>query len=123
MHEALDLQRDTLAIPKRFDATMKELWLMQPRFLQRGGHRPFRLLEHPRFRAAYDFFALRAASANAPQEIARWWEHFQDADPDERERMLVSDESGPKKKRRRRRSRKKPAGEGAGPSELPEDAP
>jgi poly(A) polymerase len=61
------------------------------------------LLEHPRFRAGYDFFALRAASANAPQEAARWWEKFQDASPDERERMLVSDEAGPKKKRRRRR--------------------
>ncbi len=112
MHEALDVQRDSLAIPKRFDATMKELWLMQPRFLQRGGHRPFRLLEHPRFRAAYDFFALRAASANAPQEAARWWERFQEVDADERERMLVTDESGPKKKRRRRRSGKKKA-EGA----------
>jgi poly(A) polymerase len=121
MHEALDAQRDTLAIPKRFDATMKELWLMQPRFLQRGGHRPFRLLEHPRFRAAYDFFALRAASANAPQEAAHWWERFQEADPDERERMLVGDESGPKKKRRRRRSKKKPAGEGPpDTSEFPE---
>jgi len=108
MHEALDQQRDTLAIPKRFDATMKELWLMQPRFLQRGGHRPFRLLEHPRFRAAYDFFALRAESANAPQEVAKWWERFQDVGTDERERMLVSDEAGPKKKRRRRK--KKPAG-------------
>ena len=96
MHEALEAQRDTLAIPRRFDATMKELWLMQPRFLQRGGHRPFRILEHPRFRAAYDFFALRAASANAPQEVARWWEDFQAANTDERERMLVKDESGPK---------------------------
>ena len=112
MHEALDEQRETLAIPRRFDATMKELWLLQPRFLQRGGHRPFRLLEHPRFRAAYDFFALRAESANAPQEVARWWERFQDATPDERERMLVSDEAGPKK--RRRRKKKKPAG-GAAP--------
>jgi poly(A) polymerase len=118
MHQALDLQRDTLAIPKRFDATMKELWLMQPRFLQRGGHRPYRLLEHPRFRAAYDFFALRAASANAPQEAARWWEQFQDASPDQRERMLVSDEAGPKKKRRRRRGGKKKPGEGAPPLEL-----
>src|SRR5205814_310607 len=27
MHEALDRQRDSLAIPRRFDATMKELWL------------------------------------------------------------------------------------------------
>jgi poly(A) polymerase len=118
MHQALDLQRDTLAIPKRFDATMKELWLMQPRFLQRGGHRPYRLLEHPRFRAAYDFFALRAASANAPQEAARWWEEFQDASPDRRERMLVSDEAGPKKKRRRRRGGKKKPAEGAPPIEL-----
>ena len=115
MHEALDLQRDTLAIPKRFDATMKELWLLQPRFLQRGGQRPHRLLQHPRFRAAYDFFALRAASANAPQEIARWWERFQDAGADEREHMLVADEAGPRKKRRRRRKRKH--GEGAAPSE------
>jgi poly(A) polymerase len=112
MHEALDAQRDSLAIPKRFDATMKELWLMQPRFLQRGGHRPYRMLEHPRFRAAYDFFALRAASANAPQEVAKWWERFQDVGPDEREAMLVSDEEGPKKKRRRRRGKRK-AGEGA----------
>jgi len=107
MHEALDVQRDSLAIPRRFDATMKELWLLQPRFLQRGGHRPYRLLEHPRFRAAYDFFALRAASANAPQEVARWWERFQEANADERERMLVSEEAGPKKKRRRRRSKRK----------------
>ncbi len=119
MHEALDEQRDSLAIPKRFDATMKELWLMQPRFLQRGGHRPFRLLEHPRFRAAYDFFALRAASANAPVEAAQWWERFQDASPDEREKMLVSEESGPKKKRRRRRGGKK--AEGAPPVETGAD--
>jgi poly(A) polymerase len=115
MHEALDAQRETLAIPRRFDATMKELWLLQPRFLQRGGNRPYRLLEHPRFRAAYDFFALRAASANAPQEAARWWERFQDAGADERERMLVSDEAGPKKKRRRRRGGRKRAEEGAPP--------
>jgi poly(A) polymerase len=115
MHEALDAQRDSLAIPRRFDATMKELWLMQPRFLQRGGQRPYRLLEHPRFRAAYDFFALRAASANAPQEVARWWERFQEASPDEREEMLVSEEAGPKKKRRRRRGKRKPEGGGAPP--------
>jgi len=114
MHEALDMQRESLAIPRRFDATMKEIWLMQPRFLQRGGQRPYRLVEHPRFRAAYDFFELRAASANAPQEVAKWWERFQEASPDEREEMLVSDEAGPKKKRRRRRGKRKGA-EGSAP--------
>jgi len=120
MHEALDAQREKLAIPRRFDATMKELWLLQPRFLQRGGQRPYRLLEHPRFRAAYDFFALRAASADAPQEVARWWERFQDASPDEREQMLVGEEAGPKKKRRRRRGKRKPV-EGEAPPPSGED--
>jgi poly(A) polymerase len=115
MHETLDEQRESLAIPRRFDATMKELWLLQPRFLQRGGQRPFRLLEHPRFRAAYDFFELRAASADAPQEVAKWWERFQQVNPDERERMLVGEEAGPRKKRRRRRSKHK-APEGAPPA-------
>ena len=79
------------------------------RSLQRGGQRPYRLLEHPRFRAAYDFFELRAACANAPQEVAKWWERFQDASPDEREEMLVAEEAGPRKKRRRRRGKRKGA--------------
>jgi poly(A) polymerase len=116
MHEVLDRQRDKLAIPRRFDATMKELWLMQPRFLQRGGSRPYRLLEHPRFRAGYDFFELRARSGNAPKDIAEWWERFQFASPDERETMMLKDE-GPKKKRRRRRGGKKSAQGGEEPAE------
>jgi len=117
MHDALDAQRESLAIPRRFDATMKELWLLQPRFLQRGGTRPFRLLEHPRFRAAYDFFELRARSGNAPLEVGQWWERFQDASGEERERMLHPDEGG-KKKRRRRRGGKRPPGEGGSPEEV-----
>lgn len=114
MHDALDAQRGTLAIPRRFDATMKELWLLQPRFLQRGGTRPFRLLEHPRFRAAYDFFELRAQAGNAPLEAAEWWARFQEAEGGDRERMLHADD-GPKKKRRRRGKRRPAAGAEAPP--------
>jgi poly(A) polymerase len=117
MHDALDAQRESLAIPRRFDATMKELWLMQPRFLQRGGTRPFRLLEHPRFRAAWDFFELRARAGNAPLEAAEWWERFQHASGEERDRMLHADD-GPRKKRRRRRGGKRREDEGAAPEEV-----
>jgi poly(A) polymerase len=119
MHEALEAQRSSLAIPRRFDATMKELWLLQPRFLQRGGSRPYRLLEHPRFRAAYDFFELRAQAGNAPLDIAKWWERFQEVGGDERNAMVVTDDQQPKKKRRRRRGKKHPD-EGAQP-EAPGD--
>jgi len=110
MDEVLDAQKEKLAIPRRFDAVMKEIWSMQQRFMQRGGQRPYRLLEHPRFRAAFDFFVLRAASGEVDQDIARWWEDFQHAGDTEKEAMLVV-EDNPKRRRKRGPRRKKPAGE------------
>ncbi len=58
------------ALPFRagFEATIKETWALQPRFEQRSGQRPFRLLEHPRFRAGYDFLWLRCASGEMEGE-------------------------------------------------------
>ncbi len=108
MDQVLDKQTEQLAIPRRFTSDMKELWVMQPRFEQRAGQRPFRLLEHPRFRAAYDFLLLRCESGELDVELGEWWTQFQDADADTRAEMLMAD-TGPAKKRRKRR-RRKPAG-------------
>jgi poly(A) polymerase len=102
MDDVLEHQRKTLAIPRRLDPMIKELWIAQPRFLQRSKVKAYRLLESPRFRANYDFFALRAEVDDAEKEIAEWWEKFQFADDDTREAMLLPDDE-PKKKRRRRR--------------------
>ncbi|MHB9118493.1 MAG: polynucleotide adenylyltransferase PcnB [Burkholderiales bacterium] len=113
MDSVLGAQEQKLAIPRRYDAVMKEIWAMQPRFLQRAGARPFRLLEHPRFRAGFDFFALRCESGELDMDLLRWWESFMHADSGARERMLVADAAGGPKKRRRRR--RKPAGEAAAP--------
>jgi poly(A) polymerase len=104
MDRVLEQQAARLAIPRRFEAVIKETWALQPRFEQRAGQRPFRLLEHPRFRSGYDFLWLRGHSGEIPVEIADWWERFQRADTAERESMLKPDE-GPKRKRRRSRSR------------------
>jgi poly(A) polymerase len=109
MDRVLEQQAERLAIPRRFEAVIKETWGLQPRFEQRAGQRPFRLLEHPRFRAAYDFLWLRGHSGEIPVEVADWWERFQQADTAERERMLRPDEAPKKKKRRRSRGRKPPA--------------
>lgn len=105
MDEVLDKQTEQLAIPRRFTSDMKELWVLQPRFEQRSGQRPFRLLEHPRFRAAYDFLLLRCESGEVATELGDWWTSFQNADADARATMLVAD-TGPVKKRRKRRRRK-----------------
>jgi len=113
MDEVLDAQRGQLAIPRRYDGMIKEIWGLQPRFDQRGGQRPYRLLEHPRFRAAYDFLLLRAESGEVDLELGEWWTRFQEVDDDERAAMLLAD-SAPKP--RRKRKRKKP-GEAAGESQ------
>jgi poly(A) polymerase len=118
MDEVLEQQAKRLAIPRRFEATIKETWAMQPRFEQRAGQRPFRLLEHPRFRAGYDFLSLRAHSGEIPVELADWWERFQRAGTEERARLLRPDEA-PKKHRRSRgrgRKRKAAASATAGPA-------
>jgi poly(A) polymerase len=107
MDHVLDAQAKRIAIPRRFEATIKEIWSLQPRFEQRAGQRPFRLLAHPRFRAAYDFLALRARSGEAPQDLLDWWTQFQDVSPDERVAMLKSDEAPKKRRRPRSRGRKR----------------
>jgi len=112
MDEVLDTQCAKLAITRKLTATMREVWSMQPRFEQRSGSRPFRLLEAPRFRMAYDFLALRAASGEVPADLEEWWRAFQGAEPEARKTMLLP-ETGPSKRRRRRR--KKPPAASAAP--------
>jgi len=124
MDETIELQRKTLAIPRRLDPMIKELWLAQPRFLQRSKAKAYRTLGMPRFRACYDFFELRAEAGDADREIAKWWETFQFADEDVRESMLLPDDE-PAKKKRRRRKKKTAGSEAAGdssPGGQPESA-
>jgi len=114
MDEVLDLQAEKIAITRRIVGDIKEIWLLQPRFEKRAGRHPFRLIEQPRFRAAYDFLRLRAESGEISAELADWWEEFQHADNERREAMLKPETAGPKKRRRRRSSGAK-ASEGAPP--------
>ncbi len=112
MDEVLAKQKSRMAIPHRHDAVMKEIWLMQQRFEQCSGQRPFRLLEHPRFRAGFDFLLLRCASGEASGELGLWWDEFQDASTERRAEMLQPEGTG-EKKRRRRKPRSKPASSAA----------
>lgn len=109
MEDVIQTQVENLAIPRRYTATMREIWSMQPRFLQRAGSRPFRLLESPKFRAGYDFLLLRCESGELDKEIGLWWEKFQSANAETREQMLIRDEAPPRKRRRRRPKKTTPA--------------
>ncbi len=89
MSQVISEQNKVVTIPKRFTQVMREMWLMQYRFSKRTGNRAFNLLEHPRFRAAYDFLALRALAGDETMELADWWTTFQDVDAIAQEKMIA----------------------------------
>jgi poly(A) polymerase len=96
-----------VALPRRFAAPMIEIYQMQPRFSQREGKRPLRLLAHPRFRAAYDFLVLRAEAGEADPELAEWWTHRQVSGAEEQHDPLTSADAAPAGRRRRSRRRRR----------------
>ncbi len=105
MNEVLSKQQQNLSIPRRFCATIMEIWVMQPRFESLIGRKPFRLIAHPRFRAAYDFMLLRCESGEIKTELGTWWKNFVAATPEKREKMIHKPQaSGKRRKRNRRRT-------------------
>lgn len=88
MEQVIDEQRETITLPQRFAGITREIWLMQPRFEQRTSKAALRMVEQPRFRAAYDFLLLRAAAGEIEQELADWWTNFIESDPDIRQELI-----------------------------------
>ena len=92
-----------VAIPKRFTLVTKDIWIMQIRLNMRQGKRGYRLLIHPKFRAAYDFLLLRVDSGEPYEDLAQWWTTFQFSTEDEQQKMVTALAPDKQKKRRRRR--------------------
>jgi poly(A) polymerase len=96
-----------LAFPRRLTQVTREVWALQPRFAQRTPKRVQKLIEHPRFRAAYDFLLLRADAGDGPRGDADWWTTYQAGAVNERNGMLEALEPPPARPRRRRRRRRR----------------
>jgi len=107
MDDIIDAQSEKLAITRRVAGDIKDIWLLQPRFEQRSGKRPYALIEQARFKAGYDFLLLRVESGEIPEELGRWWTEFLNSDGDARGAMLLPQKPDEAKKRRRRK--RKPA--------------
>jgi poly(A) polymerase len=107
-NEIMTRQVRLIALPKSIGMPMRELWSLQPRYEMTQGGRAFRLLGHPRFRAAYDFLVLRAETGEADPALADWWTRFQTASDAEQKAMVRSGMRTPGRNRtRKRRSRGK----------------
>lgn len=109
LQHVLKEQVERLTVPRLMQLSIREICVLQHRFTYRRGGHPYRVLEHPRFRAGYDLLLLRAQSGEPIQEIASWWQTFYGTTPEQRERMLkeMNQTPSPHKRRKNRKPRKK----------------
>lgn len=116
-HRVMAEQGRRVAIPRRFAYAIEEIWALQPRFAERTRKRVFRLMAHPRFRAAYDFLLMRAHESEELRGSGEWWTRAQELSPDELSASLAPKAAGghigktvaaPKRRRRRSRSGRPP---------------
>ena len=107
-YELAAQQQRRISIPRRFTVPMREMLALQPRFLQTRGKRAMNLLEHRRFRAAYDFMVLRSTVGEFDTEVAQFWTSVQSQSAEQRAQSFEIHTVGTGKRRRRRRRRKKP---------------
>jgi len=71
--EAIGEQVRRTAIPRRFSAVTRQIWLLQTRFNKTRGKRWKRLLYEERFRAGYDFLLLRAREDPSLEPLCEFW--------------------------------------------------
>jgi len=104
MTEASDVviatQSRHVAVPRRLQTPIREIWQLQDRLEKRAPKRSLRLVNHPRFRAAYDFLLLRAEAGEVESVLAEWWTDLYNAEEKERGKLVDT--------LKRRRKRRKP---------------
>lgn len=107
-HEIVSAQLKIISVPRLFSTAAREIWALQFRLERCYAKQVTRLVEHPRFRAAYDFLVLRAASGERVTESAQWWTTYLATEEAERPALLEK-LPRPSKPRRPRKKAKKNA--------------
>ena len=94
-----------LSIPRRFSQPMREIWEFQLRLERRQGKKAAELVEHRRFRAAYDFLLLREQAGEDTGGLGAWWTEFQTLNMEQRVEQAHNAPGKPGRRRRPRRRR------------------
>lgn len=102
--EAISATVPHVAIPRRFSQPMREIWEFQLRLEHRRGRRAAELVDHRRFRAAYDFLLLREEAGEATEDLGAWWTEFQALPLEQRLEQAGSGGGGRRRRPRKRRA-------------------
>jgi len=88
MMDALRDQSQYVSIPRRMADTVMEIWTLHFRLVSRKPRSISQLMNHRRFRAAYDFMLLRASLSEVDQDLADWWTDIQEVDETQKQQMI-----------------------------------
>ena len=78
------------AIPRRFTLSMRQIWNLQIHLETNIGKRARRLIDNPRFRAAYDFVLLREQAGENLNGLGDWWTKYQESDEGTQIKMIAT---------------------------------
>lgn len=108
--DVIHRQSQRVSLPKRFSLPARDIWQLQRRLNITKGVRAQKVLEHKRFRAAYDFLLLRSYAESGDKKLAGLAEHWSKAQDNPAQLKTSKPESGSgrRKPRRRRGPRRKP---------------
>ncbi len=94
MYKSIDdvmaTQAQTMRIPKRFYNMIRSVWLLQFHLEHQRPARIERIIQHRYFRAAIDFYELRAETRQANKDKAKWWRQYEKACAEERENLIIA---------------------------------
>jgi poly(A) polymerase len=93
--EVTEQQIARVSLPRRFSVPMREMLQLQPRFMRQQGRRTGVLLEHRRFRAAYDLLVLRLELGEVTPELVDWWTKIQTLSPEEQKKEFGGQQQVP----------------------------
>jgi poly(A) polymerase len=108
-HSAIAGAVHHVSIPRRFSQPMREIWEFQLRLQRRTGRKAVELIEHRRFRAAYDFLLLREQAGEDTGDLGSWWTDIQELSPEQRLEKAASTPGNRKRSKRTRTRRPNPA--------------
>lgn len=99
----IEKQVQLISIPRRFTQFIRDVWMLQHRLETRRGKRLASLIQHQRFRAAYDFLLLRAETGEVDKESADWWTQYQEVTGEDQSEMIKRLKPYPRKRKNRRK--------------------
>jgi len=93
IYDSFKKQKKIFPIQKRFEVTMSEIWRLQPRFNSTSAKKIYRLYNHPRFRASYDFLLLRCQTLEISSSIGSWWTKFIESNKKNKDLLIINKKS------------------------------